>query len=445
MSASQEKTSGNGLHRVRNSYTFLRSLCIYTALTRSFISKFMIASKLWYIGVMNTCPNCASTTKQIKYGKNKAGLQRYKCRHCSRSYTTSALSSVNVLTPNGTNPYISVSTYRTSLELCAGGGGQALGLELAGFHHSGLVELDSLACQTLRLNRPRWNVIETDLRQFDSTNYYGVDLLSAGVPCPPFSVAGQQLGELDERNLFDDAVRLIDLVAPKAVLIENVRGLLDRSFNDYRARISRQIEDSGYRVFWKLLNASDYGVSQLRPRTVLVALRNEYADYFAFPIPNIIRPPTVGEVLYEEMSRNGWRGAAEWRTKANGIAPTIVGGSKKHGGPDLGPTRAKKAWALLGVNANGIADAPPDEAFEGMPKLTVRMAAVLQGFPPSWDFAGRKTPSYRQVGNAFPPPVAQAVGTAIINALNKKQKYGESVWYEKMELKSAFEPTLWSM
>lgn len=96
------------------------------------------------------------------------------------------------------------------------------------------------------------------------------------------------------------------------------------------------------------------------------------------------------------------------------MAPTIVGGSKKHGGPDLGPSRARKAWAQLGVNGGTIADLAPDRDFTEIPKLTVRMVARIQGFPDDWHFTGRKTAAYRQVGNAFPPPVAEAVGRSIM-------------------------------
>jgi DNA (cytosine-5)-methyltransferase 1 len=117
------------------------------------------------------------------------------------------------------------------------------------------------------------------------------------------------------------------------------------------------------------------------------------------------------------MAADGWKGADDWRKRANKIAPTLVGGSKKHGGPDLGPTRAKSEWAKLGVDGMGIADAPPAPDFEGMPRLTVEMAARIQGFPASWKFEGRKTAAYRQVGNAFPPPVAKALGLSIARAL----------------------------
>ena len=122
------------------------------------------------------------------------------------------------------------------------------------------------------------------------------------------------------------------------------------------------------------------------------------------------------------MAANGWRGADLWRERANEIAPTIVGGSKKHGGPDLGPTRARKAWATLGVNGLSIANDAPERDFVGMPRLTLRMVARLQGFPDDWQFHGKKTPAYRQVGNAFPPPVARAMASQIKNVLTARNR-----------------------
>jgi DNA (cytosine-5)-methyltransferase 1 len=309
----------------------------------------------------------------------------------------------------------------TVLELCAGAGGQALGFEQAGFSHVGLVELDPHCCKTLRFNRPEWNVIEDDLNHFDATPFAGkVDVLAAGLPCPPFSKAGKQLGELDERNLFPAALRIIKEVQPRAVVIENVRGILDAVFEDYRNFIAGQLKD--YWTDWRLLNASDYGVPQLRPRVNFVAIRKGLEHGFEWPTSHGEKPPTVGETLFPLMSENGWKGAKAWKKQANEIAPTLVGGSKKHGGPDLGPTRAKKAWAALGVNGLGIADSAPDSDFSGMPKLTVRMAALIQGFPGDWQFSGGKTAAYRQVGNAFPPPVAKSVATQIRACLEAKAR-----------------------
>ena len=296
----------------------------------------------------------------------------------------------------------------TCLELCAGAGGQALGIEEANFRHLGLVDIDGHACKTLRLNRPQWNIIGPgptgDLQTFDASLFRGVDLLAAGLPCPPFSIAGKKLGKDDERNLFPAAIRIIEQVRPRAVMIENVRGLLDAVFDDYRQCVDEQLRKLGYKPGWKLINACDFGVSQLRPRVVFVAIRTEYANLFDWPERNGKNPKTVGDLLYPLIASRGWKGANTWRKRANEIAPTVVGGSLKHGGPDLGPTRAKSAWATLGVDAHGLADEPPGPDFVGMPRLTVPMVALLQGFPESWQFHGGKTAAYRQVGNAFPPP-----------------------------------------
>ena len=308
----------------------------------------------------------------------------------------------------------------TTLELCAGAGGQALGYEQAGFEHAGLVELDRHACTTLRFNRPNWNVIQCDLNEFDGTKFKGVDLVTAGLPCPPFSVAGKQLGKHDERNLFPAAIRLTDEIRPRAVMIENVRGILDAVFEDYRGFLMKELAKLGYEAAWKLMNASDFGVPQLRPRVICVALRRDLAEHFSWPQPSPILPKTVGETLYDLMAARGWKGARAWRKQADEIAPTVVGGSHKHGGPDLGPTRARRAWATLGVDGLGIANEAPDPDFVGMPRLTARMVARLQGFRDDWQFSGGKTQAYRQIGNAFPPPFAVAIAEELRKCLSRR-------------------------
>lgn len=309
----------------------------------------------------------------------------------------------------------------TCVEICAGAGGQALGLEKAGFEPQALIEIEPACCHTLRTNRPHWHVIEGDVKTFHGSPYHGVDLLAGGVPCPPFSKAGKQLGKDDERDLFPEALRLVAEIQPKAVMLENVRGFLDAVFEAYRLNLKKQFETLGYVAEWRLLNASDFGVSQLRPRVVIVALRKDFSDCFHWPETNYQHPKTVGQLLEDQMAVNGWTGVHQWVQQANAIAPTIVGGSKKHGGPDLGPTRAKKAWAALGVDGMGIANGPPEKDFVGMPRLTVGMVARLQGFPDDWIFTGKKTPAYRQVGNAFPPPVAQAVAHQIRKTITQRK------------------------
>lgn len=319
-------------------------------------------------------------------------------------------------------PWVAIEGSRTltytSVEVCAGAGGQALGLEDAGFEHLACVELDQDACATLRANRPEWNVIRANLREWrPSSTLQDVDLLAGGVPCPPFSIAGRQLGRDDERDLFPEVIRLARQLRPRALMIENVRGLLASKFAEYRSEIVGELERLGYTVCgWELLNAADFGVPQARQRSILVAMKPREAAHFTWPEPkgDLI---TVGEALLPLMASGGWTGAQSWAASADGVAPALVGGSKKHGGADLGPSRARARWAELGVDGRGVANSVPGPEQVGMPRLTLEMAAVVQGFPPEWRFQGRKTAAYRQIGNAFPPAVAAAVGAGIAGAL----------------------------
>lgn len=330
------------------------------------------------------------------------------------------------------------------VEICAGAGGQSLGLERAGFRHVLAVELDSKAAKTLQhnlvevLGYDKKEAADTvkigdvaDPGTWDPDEYRGVDLLAGGVPCPPFSIAGKQLGATDERDLFAWAVELCGRIEPKALLLENVKGLSGSRFTAYRQRVIDRLREYGYIAEWALLKAEDFGVSQLRPRFVLVALKPEYAEYFEWPKQFAEQPPTVGELLRDLMALGDWSEDKlnEWVQQANKIAPTIVGGSKKHGGADLGPTRAKAAWEAMGVDAKGVADGPPgpnNPRVKGAkhPMLTVEMVARIQGWYgeefAEWNFLGGKTSKYRQIGNAFPPPVAKALGLAISKALRKE-------------------------
>lgn len=307
----------------------------------------------------------------------------------------------------------------TSIEICAGAGGQALGLEMAGFRHIACVENDPGAISTLSFNRGgSWGVIQADVREWKYSGTSAVTLLAGGVPCPPYSIAGKQLGERDERDLFPEIIRLVAEIKPRVVLVENVRGLLSSKFAEYRSKILECFHEMGYVGEWKLLHAADFGVPQLRPRSVLVCMKPDDFANFAWPVPTEGPRTTVGEVLLESMAANGWQGAEEWARSALSIGPTLVGGSKKHGGADLGPTRAKAEWAKLGVDGLGLANEAPAKDFVGMPRLTVFQAMLIQGFPASWKIVGKKTSAYRQVGNAFPPPVACALGESIIKALN---------------------------
>lgn len=357
------------------------------------------------------------------------------------------------------------------IEICAGAGGQSLGLHLAGFQHQLAIELDDNAAATLSHNLDRilkdtgegWQVAVGDVAAIpapgedfdpevhtwnpDDPAYEGVDLIAGGVPCPPFSIAGKQLGSSDERDLFAWAVELVGRMQPRAVLLENVRGLSMPRFAGYRQWVKDRLVELGYWSAWTLLEARDFGVPQLRPRFILVAMRPEDARHFAWP-EKTPYDSGVGDALYDLMKADGWEGAEAWCEQANkGIAPTIVGGSKKHGGADLGPTRAKRAWAELGVDAMGVANGSPqpgdDFAALGKPgpKLTTQMVARIQGWRPGseydWEFLGLKTTVYRQIGNAFPPPVARAVGDSIRKALLHE---GESKDLDGTEAEVLHEP-----
>lgn len=306
----------------------------------------------------------------------------------------------------------------TCVEICAGAGGQALGLAMAGFVHIALVEYEAAYCKVLQENRPEWNILCTDLHDFDGRPYQGVDLLAGGVPCPPFSVAGKQLGAKDERDLFPEALRLIAEIKPRAFMLENVRGFLASEFDAYRTYLFAAMKKLNYHPHLKLCNASQFGVPQLRPRVVIIGIRSDQLGTFSYPEGSPDSSLSVGNVLYDLMAENGWEKAKEWASQANRIAPTLVGGSKKHGGPDLGPTRAREAWAELGVDGRGIANEAPPPMFDGMPRLTSRMMARLQGFPDTWTFGKKKTLACRMIGNALPPPVAKAIGEKIKECLD---------------------------
>ncbi|MFI6344416.1 DNA cytosine methyltransferase [Streptomyces sp. NPDC050560] len=394
----------------------------------------------------------------------------------------------------------------TSVEICAGAGGQAVGLHNAGFEHLDLIEYEPAAVDTLSANVSKWPgwthgragklkpqnvrdlVASSAAREESLLKRFGVrsgelSLFAGGVPCPPFSLAGKRLGADDDRDLFPAALEMIDELRPKAVMIENVRGILDppHVFMDYRRQIVNRLFELGYHVpktdsawsvskqnelmnqVWRRLDAYLFGVPQLRPRAILVAIRQDIVDAngeFVWPRRTTGKGLNVLEALEATMRKRckpywklnekglpakpGQRTGKDvfdlWRKRAQravlrsevrrpdellmGLAPTLVGGSRKHGGADLGPTRAKRAWLEYGVNAMGVANDhgpgtdPERDLFrdEG-PMLTVEQAAIIQGFPPEWVFQGGKTARYRQVGNAFPPPVAEAVGRAIAAVL----------------------------
>lgn len=299
------------------------------------------------------------------------------------------------------------------VELCAGAGGQAAGFEAAGFDHAALIDNDPHACATLRTNRPYWNVIEADLRRFRADYWYGVDVVAAGLPCPPYSVAGKQLGSDDSRDLFPALLEVVDTVRPKVVLVENVRGLMQKRFSAHREHVTKRLTDIGYVAHWGVLDAHDFGAPQRRVRSFLVA---ERTGRFKWPDPGN-GGGTVGVALRDMMGAGGWERADDWANRADAPAPTLVGGSRKHGGPDLGPTRSRAAWAKICVDGLGVANNPPEPGFSGMPRLTLPMLAKLQTFPEEWKFVGGKTQQWRQIGNALTVALSTAVAGSIRECL----------------------------
>jgi DNA (cytosine-5)-methyltransferase 1 len=318
----------------------------------------------------------------------------------------------------------------TCAELCAGGGGTALGLEQAGFTHELLVDNDHDACSTLRANRPGWAVAEDSIDSLDGADLTGLDLISAGLPCTPHSRGGRQFGADDDRHLWDQALRIISAARPRAVMFETADAILSPKFSAERSLTRETLLGQGYGFLrWEPVSAVHFGVPQRRNRAVLIAFRARSGP-FCWPEPSPGPPATAGSALHDLMAWRGWPGAAAWQAGAQYPAPTVSIGSRLHGGADLGPSQTKQAWRKLGVDGSGVADEAPGpdglflrgrdlirDAGDSGPMLTVRMCARLQGFPDDWQFRGKKTSSARQVGNAFPPPVARTLGCAIRGVL----------------------------
>lgn len=315
------------------------------------------------------------------------------------------------------------------VDVCAGAGGLASGLESAGFSPALLLDNKSQACETLLANRPQWNVVCEDLIDFlpeEHPEVLDVDLLSAGLPRVKASAAVGRGDSKPELRLLKAAVYLVHAVQPRALLLENLPALVDSPvYTDARLFIEDELAHLGYGSHWFVLNAADFGVPQERLQGVLVALREPWFHAFAPPPRTVSEHVSAGQALRHSMGARGWREADTWADQARSVAPTVVGGSDNRGGPDLGPSGTKRAWARMGVNAGAFADEVPGADYvwprsnnvSEMLKVTVDQAAVLQAFPPEWRITGRKTARYRQIGHATPPPVGRALGGAISAAL----------------------------
>jgi len=330
------------------------------------------------------------------------------------------------------------------VELFAGAGGLALGLESAGFETLGLVEIDKTACQTLRRNRPEWNVIEEDvikvassgIRQYLNTDAE-IDLLSGGYPCQAFSYAGKKMGLDDVRGtMFYYYSKILQELKPKMFLAENVRGLVNHDMGRTLDTMLKVFSEIGYVVKWKVLNALNYDVAQKRERIVIVGIRKDLVEShnisYKFPEPygrtlvlrDVLKdvPPSDGasyppsKKKYLDLIPPG----GYWRDLPDNLAREYMGKSYFSGGGRTGMAR-RLSWdepslTLTCSPAQKQTErCHPDETRP----FTVREYARIQSFPDNWEFYGSTANRYKQIGNAVPVNFAKAIGLSIIEVLNR--------------------------
>jgi DNA (cytosine-5)-methyltransferase 1 len=330
----------------------------------------------------------------------------------------------------------------SSIELFAGAGGLAIGLEKAGFKAVALNELDKDACTTLRNNRPQWNVIEGDVRNINFTSFKGIDFLSGGFPCQAFSYAGKQLGFDDTRGtLFFEFARAIKESKPKVFLAENVRGLLQHDRGRTIATIKSVILDLGYTLVEpRVLKAIFYQVPQKRERLMFVGIRNDLVKLAKYQWPSPYKRVFVlrdalkrGELYKSDVPKSAGQVYPKRKRKILSLVPS---GGCWRDLPDKLQREYMKGSYFLGGGKTGMArrlswDAPsltltcspaqqqterchPDESRP----LTIREYARIQTFPDDWDFAGSTASQYKQIGNAVPINLAFAMGRSLVALLN---------------------------
>ncbi|MGW0119627.1 DNA cytosine methyltransferase [Streptomyces sp. NPDC003327] len=320
----------------------------------------------------------------------------------------------------------------TVIELCAGAGGQALGLERAGFRIAAAVDIDADSCATLRNNRPDWYVIQGDLNEIEPVEHDQLDradVLSCGLPRSPYSVAGKQLAVRDKRDTLRATLDMASYVRPRVLVLECIATFHSAAkFEVEREMVRETVADLGYSSVWGVLSATDFGVPQLRSHGFVVAMHPSDLAHFAWPAPSDVPCSSLGETLYESMASKGWPEAGEWAAHASGPAPLIMGGATGRGGADLGASRAKAIWARRHVYGGSLGDDVPGPDFRldlaaepkhGLVRITVPQVALLQGFTPDWELHGLKTSAYRQISQATPPPLAAALGRQLLTALER--------------------------
>lgn len=330
-----------------------------------------------------------------------------------------------------------------SIELFAGAGGLALGLKKAGFTHVMLNEFDKDACQTLRNNFSDAEILEEDIHNIDFSKYKGqIDFLSGGFPCQAFSYAGNQKGFDDARGtLFFELARAIKEIQPKVFLGENVKGLLNHDEGRTFSTISKVIDELGYYLVPpRVLKAVMYKVPQKRERIFLVGIRKDFADKVKFNWPSPYnRVMTLKDAFYSgdlfETDVPISDGQKYPKRKAEILALVPQGGNWKDLPDDLQREFMKGSY-FLGGGKTGIARrlsldepsltltcAPAQKQTERCHPLetrplTVREYARIQTFPDEWQFAGNLSSQYKQIGNAVPVNLANAMGCSLIKLMN---------------------------
>lgn len=329
----------------------------------------------------------------------------------------------------------------TAIELFAGAGGLALGLERAGFHSIGLIELDPHAAATLRRNRPQWNVINDDIANIsdlDLCAFFGLtkgslDLLSGGAPCQSFSYAGNRLGLEDARGtLFYHYAKFLAQLQPKMFLFENVRGLKSHDKGRTYRTITEIFAGMGYTIESRVLNAWDYGVAQKRERLITIGCRNDLSKHmtFAFPAPHSYKP-VLRDILPGCPKSEGALYGTEKRDIFARVPP---GGHWRDIPEDIAKAYMKTCWYMEGGRTGilrrlsldepslTVLTSPSQKQTERCHPLeprpfTVRENARCQSFPDEWQFCGSMMQQYKQVGNAVPVNLAYEIAAAIRRSL----------------------------
>lgn len=343
-----------------------------------------------------------------------------------------------------------------SIKLFAGAGGLALGLEKAGFQTLGLVEWDKTACQTLKHNRPQWNVICADIREFAQKDLLKefqikcgeLDLLSGGPPCQSFSYAGKRLGLEDVRGtMFYYYAQVLKQLKPKMFLFENVKGLLSHQQGKTFETIQSILKDQGYQLQYQVLNAWDYDVAQKRERLILIGIRNDLIDYLSFDFPT---PHTFKPILKDIFNNVPISICDEYSVKKQELFKLIPQGGYWRNLPEnLAKEYMKSCWNMssgkTGILHRLSLDQPcltllttPQmkqtercHPLEERP-LSIRESARVQSFPDNWEFMGSKSQQYKQIGNAVPRNLALNIGEQIVKTL-RRQKSEYTLSFIKQE------------